>query len=329
MKPTVRTIAKELKLSTATVSKALSGKAEISKQTRDRVIACAKEIGYFKKTSLYGRLGVLAVNPSEIEDTGILFHTLMGFQKYAQALESDSVIINVNLEDMKRQTLDEVIIKNRLDGLFVAGLKTTDPYYLQLETATSPIVVMDIICYNPMVGTVGTNSIAGGNLAISHLYSLGHRRIGFINGHKEAYISQERLAGYVAGLNRHNIAFCDELCYNGDFSLESGSRAAQYFLDKKITAIYAASDTMASGALQYFSGAGLKIPQDTSVIGFDDQPICLGTAPHLTTIAQNPTALGEAACALLRLLPGLSPIKHVRINPTLVIRGSTGGVKGG
>ncbi|MCL1995307.1 MAG: LacI family transcriptional regulator [Defluviitaleaceae bacterium] len=323
MKPTVRTMAKELELSAATVSKALSGKAEISEQTREKVISYAKEVGYFKNTSLRGRLGVLVANPSDIEDSSILFHMLMGFQKYAEKLQNESVIINVNLDDMIKQTLDELIIKSHLDGLFVAGLKTTDPYYKQLETTVNPLVVMDILCHNPMVGTVGTDSIAGGNMAIGHLQSLGHRRIGFINGYKEAYISQERFAGYVAALDHYNMPFSPELCYSGDFSRESGCKAAEYFLDKKITAIYAASDIMALGALQHFASVGLSLPQDMSLVGFDGQPICLGSTPPLTTIAQNPTALGEAACTLLRLLPEASPIKHVRMEPTLVVRSST------
>ncbi|MCL2400342.1 MAG: LacI family transcriptional regulator [Defluviitaleaceae bacterium] len=323
MKPTVRKIADDLGLSSATVSKALAGRGEISEETKERVRVHAQKLGYSKSVSVRRRLGVMVVNASEKEDSSILFNLLMGFQKYADSLGNDVIIINIKSEDQNKESLDQFSYNNQLDGLFIAGLKNTDRYYHELETALTPIVLMDIYSSNPMVGTVSTDNISAGNLAIEHLVELGHKRIGFVNGHKEAYVSQERLTGYLAALHTHNIVFDQSLCFDGDFSTESGAKAADYFANKDVSAIYCASDQMALGALQRFHSLGFKLPQDISIIGFDNQPLGLGCSPSLTTIAQNPTALGESACALLHILAQKIPIRHVKLEPWIVVREST------
>ena len=328
MKPTVRTIANDLGLSPATVSKALAGRNGISEETRERVIAHAQGLGYLKIAPTRRRLGILVVNPSETEDSSFLFNLLMGFQKYAGRLQNDVIVINISSEEQTLETLDRYAYNHQFDGLFITGLKNTDTYYAQLETAETPIVVIDIHSANPMVGTVSTNSISGGDLAIRHLTQLGHRRIGFVNGHKQAYISQERLAGYLAALHTHGIPFNQKLCFDGDFSTESGARAADYFAKTDVTAIYFASDSMALGAMQQLQTLGFKIPRDISIVGFDNQPIGLGCSPSLTTVAQDSTALGETACALLRVLAEKNPIRHVKLEPWLVERESTASPRG-
>jgi LacI family transcriptional regulator len=174
---------------------------------------------------------------------------------------------------------------------------------------------------------VGTNSISGGVLAIKHLTQLGHKRIGFVNGHKEAYISMERLAGYLAALYTHGIQFDQSLCFDGDYSMESGEKAANYFAETDVTAIYFASDLMALGAIRRFKELGFNLPQDISIVGFDNQSLCQGCTPTLTTIAQDPVALGETACALLRGLTQNTPVSRAQLEPWLEVRESTASPK--
>jgi len=326
MKPTVKSIADKLGLSPATVSKALAGRAEISEATRARVTACANELGYLRSAGNRRRLGVLVVNPTDMEDgqSSLTFNMLMGFQKYAVSQDYDVVVINISTQGQECDALDRIVYKNQFDGLFITGLRNTDPYYTQLETVASPIVVMDIHVANPMVGNVGTNSISGGAMAIRHLTELGHKRIGFVNGHTAAYISQERLAGYLAAIYAQKIPFDQSLCFDGDFSMESGAKAADYFAKTDATAIYFASDLMALGAIRRFLALGHSLPGDFSIVGFDNQSLGLGCTPTLTTIAQDHVALGETACALLLGLVSKIPICHVKLEPRLVVRESTG-----
>ena len=323
MKLTVRSIAESLNLSPATVSKALSGRHEISEETRQRVQTFAHDAGYFKSAGQRRRLGVLVVNPAEMEDsqTSLMFSLLMGFQRYADRFDYDVVVYNIN--GKTQEPLDQFASKNKFDGLFIAGLKNTDTYYLQLEAAQSPIVVMDIHVTNPKIGNVGTNSISGGAIAIKHLTHLGHKRIGFVNGHKEAYISQERLAGYLAALYNQGIKFDQNLCFDGDYSMESGEAAAEYFAKTNATAIYFASDLMALGAVRRFKALGLKLPRDMSIVGFDNLALCQGCTPMITSVAQDPVALGETACALLRGLAQNTPISRAQLEPWLEVREST------
>ena len=330
MKPTVRKIAEDLGLSSATVSKALSGRQEISSETRARVTAYANELGYLKSTANRRRLGILTVNAPDMDESqsSLMFNLMVNFQKYASRLQYDVIIVTIGFEEQKRETLDHFAYANNFDGLFIAGLKTTDPYYQQLETTTTPIVAMDIHVANPLVGNVGTNSISGGELAIRHLAELGHKRIGLLNGHSEAYISQERLAGYMAALYMHKIHFDPDLCYDGDYSLESGAKAADYFAKTDATAIYCASDLMAQGVIQRFMELGFNLPQDYSIVGFDNMSLCLGCMPTITTIAQNPADLGEAACAVLYGLTQKIPIRNVKLEPYLVVRESTAPPRG-
>ncbi|MCL2867736.1 MAG: LacI family transcriptional regulator [Clostridia bacterium] len=328
MKQTIRSIANDLGLSPATVSKALSGRKEISQDTRNRVMSHANEIGYFKRAEGRRRLAILTVSPADQEDshTSLLLGMMMGFRRYAGRLQYDVVILNADAAEQERETLDRFAYTNQLAGLLVSGLSTTDPYYEQLKTTRTPVVTWDVYIVNPMVGSVGTNSISGGELAVAHLTELGHRRIAFVNGHREAYISQERMAGYLVALHRHGIRFDPDLCFEGNFTAESGARAADYIAETDATAVYFAADLMAVGAVRRFRELGYTLPRDMSIVGFDNLPICMGCMPALTTINQSPAALGEAACAVLHGLTQDVPIRHVKLEPQLVIRESAAAV---
>ena len=326
MKPTIRSMANDLKLSPATVSKALSGRKEISESTRQRVFAHAKLAGYFKNTANRQRIAVLLSNPDDSTDTAVsfLYDMLIGFRKYAGQLQKEVVIYTLSTEEQEQQTLDEFALAYQIEGLFLMGLKTTDPFYKQLETTKTHVVVLDIDTDNPFVGNLGTDSIFGGKLAIDHLVSLGHRRIGFVNGTNTAYISQERLAGYLAAIFMNGLQYDQSLLFEGDFSAKSGEYAAEFFANTDATAIYFASDLMALGAIKRFRELGIAVPHDISIVGFDNLPICQGSVPTISSIAQNRVQLGETACALLEAMLSGVPINMAKLKPTISVRESTG-----
>ena len=325
MKPTIRTIAEALGLSPATISKALSGHKEVNADTRGKVTDYASEIGYIRKAEGRRRLGILAGSSSDREDshTSLLYGMMMGFRRYASRMRYEVVIFSIDSIEQSREPLDQVAHNNQLSGMLVSGLKTTDPYYEQLRTVGTPVVVWDVNSDNPRVGSVGYNSVSGGELAVGHLVKLGHRRIAFVNGHQEAYISRERAAGYLAALNHYEIPFNPVLCLTGDFTAESGARAADLLAGTDATAVYCAGDMMALGAIRRFHELGIRLPAEMSVVGFDNLPICLGCMPSITTVDQNPSELGETACAILHGLIQDVPIRHVRLEPKLIVRAST------
>ena len=322
-KPTIKSIAKDLDLSSSTVSKALSGQPEINSDTRIRILNHANEVGYMKNPNGRRRFGILVVKTSTANSINpLMLDLIMSFRDYAGKLGYDVIMLSADKSSQEEETFDHYISANQLDGVFISGLETTDTYYVQLKDTVVPVVLMDMFADSPLAGSVGTDSILGGELAVSHLVKNGHRRIGFVNGHKEAYISKERLAGYITGIQNHDIDYDPHLYYVGDFSSESGARAADYFAKTDATAVYFASDLMAHGAVKRFLEIGYTLPVDMSIVGFDNMPIGQGCIPSITTIAQNPVSLGENACALLCGIIQKSPIRRVSLGPYLIERES-------
>lgn len=203
------------------------------------------------------------------------------------------------------------------------GLKTDDEYLNEIQKSTYPVVLLDIPIKNSNIGYVTTNNLKGAQIATEHLIHLGHRRIGFLNGHKKAYVSQERLNGYILALSKNGISIDNELIVEGDFTEESGYKTADYFLEKGVTAIFAASDMMAIGLIKRFKDLGVEVPAKVSIVGFDDISIARYITPTLTTIRQNKSEMGKSAFYLLLNLISKQPINHIILEPELVKREST------
>jgi DNA-binding LacI/PurR family transcriptional regulator len=331
MKPTIRTLAEALELSPATVSKALSGRPEVNENTRTRVLNYAKDLGYIPMAGRLSNTTRVAIIIEDTDNTDInsafYYDILLGFKQYSKQRGFEDIILSISPEEQELQGYDDFVNARQLDGVFVMGLKTTDLYYRQLSETTIPSVALDILVDNPAVGCVGVDNIAGARLAVEHLISLGHRRIGFLNGHGEAFVSKERLYGYMAAVCSGNLEYDPRLVYEGDYTVNGGMSGADYFAKQGVTAVFCASDLMALGAVRRFHEMGLRIPQDISVVGFDNAPLCTLCEPPLATVAQNRTRIGITACALLDGLMRGVPINHIVLRPEFIIRKSTGALQ--
>lgn len=311
------------------MSKALSGRPEVNEDTRARILSYAKELGYAPSA---GRSALNTVRVAiVIEDTdntdissAFFYDTLLGFKHYAKQRGFEVIILSITTDEQNLCGYDEFVLTQQLDGAFVMGLKTTDPYYRQLSDTKVPSVALDIVADNLMVGSVGVDNITGARLAVEHLVSLGHRRIGFLNGHSEAYVSQERLSGYMAAMCRCGLGYDSALVFEGDYTTAGGALGADYFIKTGATAIFCASDLMALGAIRRLQEIGVKVPGDISIVGFDNASLCEVCMPPLTTLAQDRTRIGITACALLDGLMRGVPINRTVLQPELIIRGSTG-----
>jgi DNA-binding LacI/PurR family transcriptional regulator len=249
----------------------------------------------------------------------------MGFKQYASQKNFEVVFLTITRNDGEELAPYDTFFHSRhIDGVFSYGLRTTDAYFPQLQSTKIPTVIVDYSVDNPRVGRVGVDNIAGSAMAVEHLVSLGHRKIGFINGHSRSQSAAERFTGYVSALCRHNIPFDPKLVFEGDWTEPSGRDGADYFAGKGVSAVFCASDFMAMGAINCFQSKGIRVPEDISVAGFDNLPFTSYFTPRITTIAQDRKQLGVMACALLYGLINHEPINHCILPPSLVIRESTG-----
>jgi len=293
-------------VSTATVSRALSGNGHVSAATRERVQAAALELGYVVSSNASS----LATGRTKNVGVVIPFLNRWFFSSVIEGAEQallshgyDLTLYNLSGGgDERRLVFEHFLLRKRVDAVIAISLELTTDEVGRLLAMNKPIVGVG----GPMPG-VRTLSIADvelGRLATDHLISLGHRSIGHIGETEESetdfHVPTNRRAGYEAALQAAGIAVDPELFRTGDFTIQGGYAAAKQLLGnprKRPSAVFAASDEMAIGAILAARDLGLTVPQDVSVIGIDDHE--LAEFFGLSTIAQFPAAQGRLAVEIL------------------------------
>ena len=327
--PRIADICKELNLSKATVSKALNGYSSVREETRNQVLACARRLGYAQpqgrdlNTRLI-RVGITASatmdHPNSISPFQYLLNNLIeGLGRY----HYDTIIIPPSLLQDQSIPYDQAMRSLNLDCAFLTGLRLDDPYCLQLRETSVPTVMWDMTVANPCVHNVSCDSAEGMRLAVSHLISLGHRRIGLISGHMQAQVSLQRRDGYILALADAGIPYDPSLVYEGDFSETAGAIGFQYMLSRQVTAIACVCDVTALGVLRAAQAQGVRIPDDLSVIGYDNTNLAEFTSPGLSSIDQHLDQVGSILVTVIHSMMNHRPVGDAVVHPSLVLRGST------
>jgi LacI family transcriptional regulator len=214
-----------------------------------------------------------------------------------------------------------------VDGVALMGLDPGDPEVRRLVRSEVACVGIDMEVEGPRAEIVMSDNEAGARQAVEHLIALGHRRIATITGSLESRPGSDRLRGYRASVQAAGLAYRDEFVAYGDWYAESGRECAARLLTlpEPPTAIFAASDTMALGAMLAAAQAGLRVPDDVSIVGFDDIQLAPHLNPPLTTLRQDKLGLGAAAGeGLIARIAGATDRPPLRTLPVeLVVRGST------
>jgi LacI family transcriptional regulator len=214
------------------------------------------------------------------------------------------------------------------DGVILVTSELTGSQFEQLRDADIPLVVVDPVNPPPPdLPSVGATNWAGGLAATDHLLGLGHRRVGAIAGPGDHLCSRARTDGYRSALERAGISFDPALVRNGDFEHEGGFTRGGELLDlsEPPTAIFAGSDQQAFGLYEAARQRGLRVPQDLSVVGFDDLPVTRWVSPPLTTVRQPLSEMGRAAAQMLGDLITGVPLRTTRVelSTELIVREST------
>ncbi|WP_119728135.1 MULTISPECIES: LacI family DNA-binding transcriptional regulator [Thermomonospora] len=327
---TITAIAREAGVSVSTVSKVLNGRADVAEGTRSRVEELLAKHAYPR-----GRRRGAPAEPAGLID--LVFDELdspwaveiiRGAEEVAHAQGVGTVVSAIHAgSEPARQWLDN--LERRGSEGVVLVLDELDPARrARLEALRVPCVVIDPRGEpDPQVPSIGAANWAGGLAATQHLIDLGHRRIGIISGPAGVLCSRARLDGYRGALEAAGLPADPELVRHGDFHLESGYVQAARLLElpDPPTAIFAGSDQQAFGACEAARERGLRIPQDLSIVGFDDLPVSRWFSPPLTTVRQPLAEMGSlAARMLLRLARGETlETRRVELATGLVVREST------
>ncbi|MFG1706286.1 LacI family DNA-binding transcriptional regulator [Nonomuraea sp. M3C6] len=326
---TIAMVAREAGVSAPTVSKVLNGRDAVGPETRRRVEDALASTGYERRgRSEPGRAGLVDFVITEL-DTAWACELLRGAEQEAYRLGTRLVLTVTHDRQAHPREWFKTLASRQTDGVvLVLSSSTRQIAPERLRSIDAPFVVIDQMGgYDQNVPTIGATNYAGGFAATEHLTELGHRRIGMITGPDDVRCGLERLDGYRAALGRAGLSPDADLVRQGDFYAGGGRRGAAELLDlpEPPTAIFAGSDQQATGVYDEAHARGLRIPDDLSVVGFDDVDMCEWMTPRLTTVRQP---LAQMAVLAVRNvletthLPGEHPLR-LELSTRLVVREST------
>lgn len=332
---TITDVARVAEVSTATVSRVLNGNPEVNPALAERVRAAVRELGYrpsrLARSLRTKRTAVWAVIIPDIRNP---FFTEMvrGVEDVAYANGYSLMLCNADEDPAKEAAYLQLCLTEHMAGVILTPASRTRTDVRELTAQGVPVVTVDRRLDGRTVDRVLVDNAAGAAMAVDHLTAMGYRRIGCVSGPADVSTSSDRLAGYRAGLRAHGIRPSAELISSGDFREAGGKSAMRRLLglNRPPDAVFAANNLMTLGALEAIAEAGLRIPEDMAVVGFDDVPWASLLRPALTTIAQPIYDAGtETARMLLERIGGYhGGSRELVLTPTLRVRDSSSGPGG-
>jgi LacI family transcriptional regulator len=327
---TLAEIAGAAGVSVATVSKVLNDRADVAAETRRRVQKHLRDSDYRPAGS--GPLRQPELGRSiEVVVPGLrnayIITVLDGIISSASA-DGFEVVIGRTFTSDSALVNSQALLRSKRAGAIFITADTSSASLTALDDAGFPVVVVDPIRVgdNKFI-SIGATNFTGGVTAAEHLLSLGHRRIGHAGGPQSADGSHARLAGYSSALRKAGIELDETLVTHCAFSYDAARQAARYLLDRpdRPTAIFAASDDIALGVMEEARRRSIRVPQDLSVVGFDDTFIAGRSAPPLTTVAQPLLEMGRVATRSLAQMISNDVVgtRHIELATRLVVRDSS------
>jgi len=327
---TIRDVAEYARVGVGTVSRVLNDNPSVSDVTRQKVLAAIEALNYTpnpiaRRLSLRKTLAIAVVVPFFTRPA--FTERLRGVEYALADSEYDLILFNVETTSKRDTYFQEVPRRERFDGLLIVSLSPRNGEVEHFLQAGVPTVLVD--ARHPGMSRVVIDDVAGGRLAMQHLIELGHRKIGFAGDRLENPFnfisSRDRYEGYRQALTEAGIPFRAEYHRQGEYGREQARQMARDMLalPDPPTAIFAASDTQAFGVLEAAKDAGLQVPEELSVIGYDD--IEIAEYLHLTTIRQPLFASGVEGVELLleSIANPPSAPRRVLLPVELVVRGTT------
>jgi len=328
-KVTIIDVAAEANVSYGTVSRVINNNVHVKQETRDRVQKTMRRLGYVAnrqaRSLAGGRTNSIGVLVPDL-GTGYIGEIIRGIDAELGLKDLDLILYTTHRTASKEANYVANLAKGMVDGLLLVLPRSPADFIGTLTQRNFPFVLIDHQGIGQDCPAVGAANWQGGFTATEYLIKLGHRRIGFITGWMDLGCALDRLDGYRSALRTNHIPEGPELIYEGTFFQPDGYTGASNLLDlpNPPTAIFASNDVMAMGVMDAVRNKGLRVPDDVSVIGFDDIPQASLIRPALTTIRQPLEKMGRVATQMLveLLSQPQKQIGRIELPTELIVRDS-------
>lgn len=328
----IKDVARVAGVSITTVSRALNGYSDVSLQTREKIEKVAEELNYapdVNARSLGGMsdttIALLVSDLQKKDESGLAFGIISGLYNACTKFGCEFILLATNAVKQEKTTYLQLCRQKNVDGVVVMGLRMDDPYYKEVLESVIPCALIDMGIESENICNISVDNIAAAKEAVRYLLACGHKEIGMINGEAAAEVSKERFTGYAKALLDAGILLKLEYLKDGDFKEVTAYEKTKELLlaHENITALFCASDLMAIGAIRAVKELGKRVPEDISVVGFDDIPIAQYVCGGITTVRQNPYEIGQmAGDALYHMLKKEKREERYTAASELIIRGT-------
>ncbi len=326
---TIFDVASACGLSYGTVSRVINNDPHVKSETRVRVQETMRHLGFVinrqARSLAGGRSHVIGVLVPDL-GTGYIGEIMRGIDAELAIAQYDLMLYTAHRRAAKESNYIANLAQGMVDGLLLILPSNPGAYMETLHQGHLPFVLIDHQGIDEKTCAVGATNWQGAYNATEYLMNLGHQRIGFITGSMDLGSARDRLAGYRAALRTHHLPVDEELVCEGDFQQLDGYNNGQALLalPQPPTAIFASNDVMAMGAMDAVRERGLRVPDDISILGFDDIPQAVNIRPALTTVRQPLEKMGRVATQMLldRLNDPQASPKRIELPTELVVRDS-------
>ncbi|MBD1382041.1 LacI family DNA-binding transcriptional regulator [Metabacillus arenae] len=332
---TIKDIAKELGLSVSTVSRALNDKPDIKKETKEKILEEMKRLNYSPNANarslIQKKSNIIGLMLSDITDP-FFSEVALGVEEVSSKSGYQVIYGNTFLNLEKEKRFLSSLLERKIDGLIMKPGKLDEELLRLIEQLEIPIVFLRKLRENEQhlnVSSIDVNHYKAAYRAVEYLIKLGHVNIGFIGMSKDVSEEEDRLKGFLDCLENHNINYTDDNIIISGTGIEHGGTGVKQLLNKKsnITAIFTANDLLAIGALEWLVKNNYKVPENISVVGFENLEISSLHWINLTTVDLPRKKIGIQAAEMLMNMVSSDHVKkeEVELDTKLIIRKSTGG----
>ncbi len=328
-RPSIKDIARLAGVSPSTVSRALAHSSRVSLQTRERIQAIASELGYTPslaaRSLVMGSTPIIGVVSPTLSDPYIA-SVMKGLEEASNAAGYQRLVASTQGDPAREIAVVQMLMGHNVAGLIILSSRANGDYRALIDRLDIPIVFVNSLHTGDQVFNVATDNEYGGWLAVSHLLAQGHRRIAYLAGPNRGRSQTARAAGYRRALEDMGLNYDADLVIAGDGSISAGRRALHWWLNQpqaqRPTAIFCYNDLSALGLLSEAYQQGVSIPEQLSVVGFDNVEVAEISIPPLTTVEQRTGELGRLAVSALLTAMENKPVTDIFLRGELIVRAS-------